>query len=130
MTWNLSEKPHPPTSIRESQKMTFFMRRYLSIGQKLIKLVSPTDKHKEFYFHLFLVSKKDGSFHPVINLKPLNQYIHVRHFKMETLRTVIRFVKPGDWQVFIDLKDGSVHISIRPSNRTKRVPTLCIQRSF
>ena len=41
----------------------------------------------------------------------------VRHFKMETLRSVIRFVKPGDWLAPIDLKDAYLHIPIRPSHR-------------
>ena len=35
---------------------------------------------------------------------------------METLRSVIRFVKPGDWLASIDLKDAYLHIPICPSH--------------
>ena len=34
---------------------------------------------------LFVVPKKDGGNRPVVNLKPLNQYITYEHFKMEVI---------------------------------------------
>ena len=36
---------------------------------------------------------------------------------METLRSVLRAVKPGDWLASIDLKDAYLHVPIRPSHR-------------
>ena len=36
-----------------------------------------------FYSNLFLVPKKDGGQHPVINLKALNNFVNKEHFKME-----------------------------------------------
>ena len=53
---------------------------------------------------------------PCINLRPLNEYIRVRPFKMETLRSVICFVKLGNWLASIDLKDAYLHIPICPSH--------------
>ena len=35
---------------------------------------------------------------------------------METLRSVIRFVKPRDWMASIELKDTYLHIPICPSH--------------
>ena len=42
----------------------------------------------QFLSRLFLVKKKDGSFRPVVNLKPLNQFIAKSHFKMEGINMV------------------------------------------
>jgi len=39
----------------------------------------------KFLSHIFLVPKKDGSFQPVVNLRPLNQFMEKSHFKMESL---------------------------------------------
>ena len=39
-----------------------------------------------FFSTLFLVPKKDGSQRPVINLKNLNSFVDVPHFKMEGIQ--------------------------------------------
>ena len=41
-----------------------------------------------FYSRLFLVPKKDGQMRPVINLRPLNQFLVHNHFKMEGMHVV------------------------------------------
>ena len=46
------------------------------------------DSHKGFYSNLFLVTKKDGGFRPVINLSGLNHYIKKKTFRMATLKDV------------------------------------------
>ena len=55
---------------------------------------------------IFLVPKSDGSWRPVVNLKPLNQYVISRHFKMESLKTAKNIIQKGDWLVKLDLKDA------------------------
>ena len=40
----------------------------------------------EFISNIFLVPKKTGVLRPVINLKPLNQFVQRIHFKMETIQ--------------------------------------------
>ena len=46
---------------------------------------------------MFLVTKSDGSWRPVINLKALNRHVITRHFKMESIRTVKGLMMKGDW---------------------------------
>ena len=46
-----------------------------------------------FISSMFVVPKKDGGNCPVVNLKPLNQYLVYEHFKMEgthMLRDLLR----------------------------------------
>ena len=65
-----------------------------------------------FYYNLFLMMKLGGGCQPVINLKPLNQFLHNLHFKMETSRAIIKAVSPSDWSVSIDLTDLYFHVPI------------------
>ena len=37
----------------------------------------------QFMSQIFLVPKRDGTQRPVVNVKPLNQFIKRHHFKME-----------------------------------------------
>lgn len=74
--------------------------------------VLDSEKHLGFYSPVFLVPKKLGGWRPVLDLKRLNSNIHVEHFKMESLNTVILSVQPGDWMASIDLQDAYLHIPI------------------
>ena len=51
-------------------------------------------------------SKKDGSYRTTLNLKKFNEFVGYRHFKMDTLDTVIKLMTPGCYMVSIDLKDA------------------------
>ena len=69
----------------------------------------------ESYLSLvFLVPKADGSWIPVVNLKPPSQYIINWHFKMESIRTVKGLLQEGDWLTRLDLKDLSAHSPLPP----------------
>ena len=63
-----------------------------------------------FYSSLFLVPKKSGQMRPVINLRPLNQFLRYQHFKMEGIHVVKDLLRQGDWLTRINLKD--VYFSI------------------
>ena len=58
----------------------------------------------------FWSPKKDGGFHPVMNLKALNKYIQEEHFKIGRLNMV---KNQGNWLVKIDLKDAYLLIMTR-----------------
>ena len=69
----------------------------------------------EFLSNIFLVPKKTGDLRPVINLKPLNEFVHDIHFKMENIESVKQLLRTGDFMATIDLKDAyfSIPIDIR-----------------
>ena len=67
-----------------------------------------------FYSQLFLVPKKNGKLHLVIDLSLLNQYIKKQPFKMETVKSVQQSVLVNNWAVSIDLIDAYLHVLIHP----------------
>ena len=66
----------------------------------------------EFISNIFLVPKKTGDLRPVINLKPLNQFVQRIHFKMENIQMAMNFVSLGDYMVSLDLKDAYFSVPI------------------
>jgi hypothetical protein len=61
---------------------------------------------------MFIVPKKDGGNRPVINLKPLNQFLVYEHFKMEGIHMLRDLLKQDDYLVKIDLKDAYLTVPI------------------
>lgn len=70
-----------------------------------------------FSSHLFVIPKKTGELRPVLNLRQLNQYLPVCHFKMETMAHVVHLLKKNDFLTGIDLRDAFLHVPIHPSSR-------------
>ena len=66
---------------------------------------------------IFLVPKRSGKFRMILNLKRINLHISPSHFRMETLKTILPLLRPGDWTVSIDLKDAYHHVPIDPASR-------------
>ena len=66
----------------------------------------------QFISQIFLVPKKDGSARLVINLRPLNRFIHQLHFKMESLGMIRDLMREDDWMASIDLKDAYLSVTI------------------
>ena len=54
---------------------------------------------------IFLVEKKDGGQRPVINLKSLNQFVRIEHFKMEGLHLLPDLLQLRNWMAMMYLKD-------------------------
>ena len=81
-------------------------------AKSAIVSVPSGQRGKGYYSTDFLVDKKDGGKHPILNLKKLNQFVVKCTFKVETLSTIISIVTPGVWLASIDLKDAYLHISI------------------
>ena len=82
------------------------------LEKNAIEYVPPEKQNEGFYSTFFLVEKKPSGLRPILNLKPLNRLIKKQSFKMETLRSVKKAVRAGDWLCSIDLKDAYMHIAV------------------
>ena len=60
----------------------------------------------EFISPIFVCPKKDGTHRMILNLKALNVYVEFHHFKMDTLWSVIKLIKPNCFMASVDLKDA------------------------
>ena len=60
----------------------------------------------EFISSVFVRPKPDGTFRVILNLQCFNEFVQYYHFKMDTLESAIRLMKPGCFMASIDLKDA------------------------
>lgn len=67
--------------------------------------IAPTSASGSFFSPIFVVLKKAGGWHPVVNLRALNQYILNPHFKMESIASLKDIIKEGNLMGRLDLKD-------------------------
>lgn len=82
------------------------------LGKSVIEPVPANQENAGFYSTIFVVPKKQGGLRTILNLKPLNQLIVPRHFKMETLCSIMKALKKGDFAISLDLTDAYFHIPI------------------
>ena len=82
------------------------------VGKKAMRIVplAEANMRKGFYSRLFCVPKTDGSWRPIINLKPMNKFVVKKGFKMETIKNVRQVLRHGMWAATVDLKDAYYHI--------------------
>ena len=112
----LSERPlslpaYSPQSIRG-----------VALTQELLDLlrkgaVEPAPQSPSFYSRLFLVQKASGAWRPIIDLSTLNNYITSAHFHMETPRSVLNSIRPGDWMISLDLQDAYLQVPVHHDSR-------------
>lgn len=57
-------------------------------------------------FSRFTVPKKDSGLRPIINLKPLNNFLVTLHFKIENIQNLRDMLQPEDYMENLDLQDA------------------------
>ena len=107
----LSERPlslpaYSPQSIK-GVSLTHELQNLLRKGA-----VEPAPQSPGFYSRLFLVQKASGSWRPIIDLSTLNDYITSSRFHMETPRSVLSSIRPGDWMISLDLQDAYLQVPV------------------
>ena len=66
-----------------------------------------------FFNRLFLVSKPNNKWRPILDLSKLNLFLKTEKFKMETPETIRTSLQQGEWVTSIDFKDVYFHIPIQ-----------------
>lgn len=95
-------------------------RNVLIAINKLINLGAITESNctsDQFISRIFLTPKPNGDMRFILNLKPLNKFVHIEHFKMEDYRTACKLIPRDGYLATIDLKDAYFLIPIHPSHR-------------
>ena len=82
-----------------------------------IEAVPPQERGQGFYSGFFLRPKKSGALRPILNLKPLNQSVARKHFRMDNLQVVLEGLQGELWGLSIDLTDAYLHVPIRPQHK-------------
>ena len=101
--------PRPPP-FKEAEIQLIDEEVEKSLNKGAIQIARP--RHGELLSNLFLVPKKTGDMRPVVNLKPLNEFVRKIHFKMENIQTALNFIPRGDSMISTDLKDAYFSVPI------------------
>ena len=119
-TLELTRVP-PPSGIRRTQARLgskVLSEEVATLCTKYAVVPVPPDQAGAGYYSTyFLVPKKDGSQRPILNLKQFNHWIVKRHFKMETLESIMEVMTPNLWLASVDLKDAYFHVAIARGSR-------------
>ena len=106
-----------PSEVQTKQEEQILVDQEIEkmLEKQAIKSVQPSKD--QFLSTLFLVTKKDGGYRPVVNLKNLNWYIPYEHFKMEGLFLLKEILKKNDYMCKIDLKDAYFAVPLHSSSQ-------------
>ena len=126
ITFRKQGHPHqfyrPITNPKSSKEFQAIKQEVNSLLSKGAIMQIPKSKTK-FVSRLFTVPKTSGDLRPVINLKPLNQFLHLQTFKMEGLSDLKVLLEPNDFMITIDLSDAYMTFPIEEESRNY----LCFQ---
>ena len=115
ITYPIQKKiPNLPNLNLEQKQI--LQKEILDLEQKsAIVRVVPLQDH--YISNMFTVPKKDGGFRPIINLRPLNVFLHYQHFKMEGLYMVQDLIERDYYLCKIDLKDAYLTIPVNQNDQ-------------
>ena len=103
------------TKARSAKQMNMISQAILDLTLKgAVKQVVEQDN--QFLSTLFLVEQAD-KVRPILNLKALNQYVHTDKFKLENLDLVKTILRPNDFLMKLDLKDGYFSVPIAANHK-------------
>ena len=94
----------PPLNMNQEEVLLEDQEIQDLLREGAVKLSEPSSD--QFLSSIFLIPKKNGGHHPVINLKKLNQHIPYVHFKMEGLVLLKELLQKVDYMCKINLKDA------------------------
>ena len=88
-----------------AEESTNIQSEFNKLLQKEV-IVPARNEPGQFISTVFLRPKPDGTHRMILSLKQLNNSVEYEHFKMDTLWTVIRKMKPNCYMASIDTKDA------------------------
>ena len=70
-----------------------------SLLAKAIEIAPNQERDSGFYSRYFIVPKKDGGLHPIVDLRVLNKSLRRFSFNMLTIPSIIQQIRSEDWLV-------------------------------
>ena len=107
-----------PAQGQVPRPIIFTQNEVRQVDEKISKLlqegvIEPTIHEKgQFINSIFTRPKPDGSCRMILNMKPLNQFIEYKKFKMDTLRNALQLVKRNCFMATVDIKDAYFTIRV------------------
>jgi len=80
-------------------------------------VVIANEEKDQFISSIFTVPKSDGCRRFILNLKKLNKFLKVQHFKMEDIRTAVNLMSKGCYLAVLVQQDAYHMIPIHSSCR-------------
>lgn len=80
------------SSVREQNASVFQEEIHNLFAKCSVETVPLIDHKSTFYSLYFLVPKKDGGLHPILDLRPLNRTLSKRSLKMIMLRQILSHI--------------------------------------
>ncbi len=112
------EEPYqcaPPVPCAFNREETIEVKRMVSELLKAEVIVPVDPREDQFVSQLFLVTNKELLKRAILNVKVLNKrFLGKRHFKMETLQTILPLIKRFDWFASWDIRKGYFNIALHP----------------
>jgi len=103
---SIPTQSHEPTqreyTVLENSHIDICIAKLLNIGA----IVNAQPEPDQFVSTIFAVPKSDGSFRLILNLKKINEYIDIVHFKMEDYRAVCNLLQEDSYMASVDLQDA------------------------
>lgn len=103
--------PFRPRDEDEKIAMACAIKNLLDIGA----IRRCTFMRGQFLSSYFLISKSDGTYRFILNLKALNRFVRTTHFKMEDYRSACNLLFPFAFMAKIDLKEAYLTIPLDES---------------
>ena len=90
--------PQRPNRLAKAEQQIIHQETEKLMRKGVIK--KSTREEGEIFSPIFLREKPDGTFRLILNLKEANKHKDSIHFKMETINSILKLVRPNcTWQV-------------------------------
>lgn len=111
------KQAHLPPEPRWSEQEKLTIKQQIDELSKKGAITETNPTVGQFLSNIFLVSKPDGGYRLILNLKKLNEFIDTEHFKLEDSKVVRKLLTLNCLMASIDSRDAYYLISVAESDR-------------
>ncbi len=113
-----------PQQARQPKPLAMSQTEKLAIDNEIQKLLRkkaiekiPRPGKSAYVNNIFARPKPDGSHRVICNLKHFNQFVWYEKFKMDSLQSMLKMIRPNDFMGKVDLSDAFLSVPVSPQHR-------------